>query len=69
MERKCWIVVILLTLVELPTLDATLIASSKVVLCRRGNENTEPKQLDGKRCEKKFIVALAVENGKVSETS
>lgn len=45
--------------------DATLIASSKIRLCSRKNTEIEPTSLDHKKCAKKFVVALAVENGKV----
>ncbi len=46
--------------------EATLIASSEVNLCGRDKLGIEPRQLDGKKCSKKFVVALTVENGKVS---
>ena len=46
--------------------NATLIASSKIRLCGRDNLEIEPKFINGRRCEKKFIVALTVENGQVS---
>lgn len=46
--------------------NATLIASSKVRLCGRDDATVEPKQLDNKKCNKKFVVTLVVENGRVS---
>ena len=49
--------------------NATLIASSKVRLCGRGDTGLEPQKLDRKKCHKKFVIALAVENGKVSSLS
>lgn len=45
---------------------ATLIASSEINICGRDRLDFEPKQLDSKVCKKKFVVALTVENGKVS---
>ena len=48
------------------TCEATLIASSKINYCGRDNFGIDPKQLSGKRCSKKFVVALTVENGKVN---
>jgi hypothetical protein len=46
--------------------NATLIASSKIVNCGRKNVGLDPRKLDNKRCSKKFVVALTVENGQVN---
>lgn len=46
-------------------INATLISSSKVRLCGRDNLDAEPTLLDGTACDRKFVVALTVENGQV----
>ena len=51
------------TFLQRPT-EATLVASSKVNICGREQLDVEPKQLNGEKCSKKFVVALTVENGK-----
>ena len=63
--RRVKIVFSLLAMTYYYYVDATLIASSKIIQCGRENINTDPKELDGKRCDRKFVVALTVENGKV----
>ena len=45
--------------------DATLIASSKLLNCGRGGTGVDPRKLNNRRCSKKFVIALAVENGQV----
>lgn len=45
--------------------DAALIASSRIQLCGRKSALVEPKNLNGKECQRKFVVTLTVENGKV----
>lgn len=57
---------ILILILSWCTCDASLIASSKILLCSRKNASVEPKQLDGEVCNKKFVIALTVENGKVN---
>ena len=52
----CWIT----------TVSGSLIASSEVQMCSRDSANVEPIHASGERCSKKFVVSLAVRNGKVS---
>lgn len=69
MERKCWVIFTVLAILDFRMSNATLISSSKIVICGRETIDADPKELDGKRCSRKFVVALTVENGKVSETA
>lgn len=57
---------ILIVLASALYCDTTLIASSEIQYCARKSTNIQPKNLDGKLCNKKFVIALAVENGQVS---
>ena len=43
----------------------SLIASSEVQMCSRSSPQTEPIHASGEHCSKKFVVSLAVRNGKV----
>ena len=47
--------------------NGSLIASSEVQMCSRDSSQTEPILSSGKHCRKKFVVSLAVRNGKVSQ--
>ena len=51
--------------VILQVTNGTLIASSSVRLCKRTSTSGEPLRSDGSPCKKKFVVALAVDTGKV----
>ena len=46
--------------------NGSLIASSEVQMCSRDSPQTEPILASGEHCSKKFVVSLAVRNGKVS---
>ena len=45
--------------------SGSLIASSEVQMCSRSSPQTEPIHASGEHCSKKFVVSLAVRNGKV----
>lgn len=45
---------------------ASLIASSEIKYCTRTSKSFNPK-VNGKACEKKFVVTLALSNSKVSQ--
>jgi hypothetical protein len=47
--------------------NGSLIASSEVQMCSRDSPGTEPILGSGEHCRKKFVVSLAVRNGKVSQ--
>ena len=47
--------------------NGSLIASSEVQMCSRDSPQTEPILSSGEHCRKKFVVSLAVRNGKVSQ--
>ena len=47
--------------------SGSLIASSEVQMCSRDSPQAEPIHASGEHCSKKFVVSLAVRNGKVSQ--
>lgn len=46
---------------------ASLIASSEIQACSRTLNSIDPLSLNGERCQKKFVVSLAVQTGQVSQ--
>ena len=48
-------------------INGSLIASSEVQMCSRDSPQAEPIHASGEHCSKKFVVSLAVRNGKVSQ--
>ena len=48
--------------------NGSLIASSEVQMCSRDSPQIEPILSSGEHCRKKFVVSLAVRNGKVSQS-
>ena len=53
----------------LSPVSGSLIASSEVQMCSRSSPRTEPIYASGEHCSKKFVVSLAVRNGKVRRLS
>ena len=54
---------LLLLFASVCVVDGSLIASSKVQVCKK--LTSEPLTRSGENCDKKFVVALSVRNGKV----
>jgi len=54
---------LLLLVTSVCVVDGSLIASSKVQICKK--LTSEPLTRSGGLCDKKFVVALSVRNGKV----
>ena len=54
---------LILLVTSVCVVDGSLVASSKVQICRK--LTSEPLTRSGENCDKKFVVALSVRNGKV----
>lgn len=60
-------VLLLLLAVSFSVVQSSLVASSKVQICKK--LSSEPLSRAGDYCDKKFVVALSVRNGKVTIVS
>lgn len=65
MSMTTTLVSVICAVLILHEVGASLIASSEVKYCTRTSLSSEPKYKDGEACEKKFVVTLAIRNGKV----
>ena len=62
-RSKLILLLLFLLVVSCIVVQGSLIASSKVQICRRST--SEPLSRAGDYCDKKFVVALSVRNGQV----
>jgi len=60
------LVLLILLVASVCVVDGSLIASSKVQICKK--LTSEPLTRSGDNCDKKFVVALSVRNGQVCNT-
>ena len=61
------LVLLFLLVISFKVVHSSLLASSKVQICKR--LTSEPLSRTGDYCDKKFVVALSVRNGKVRISS
>lgn len=60
------VMILTLCLALFNSADGSLISSSEIQMCSRTSKNAEPLHPLGRACNKKFVISLAVQNGKVS---
>ena len=64
--HSLWRIILLSAIIIANKCYANLISSSEIRACARTSMNEEPMYPNGEKCNKKFVVSLAVQSGQVS---